>query len=896
MLWGAEFQAAAQNGSSRAGVAEVRSSVAGTVSPRARASIDLGLAANDRVLPRITLRFKMSDAQGAELDRLIVDQQNPESPRYRRWLTPEQYAERFGLNEQKAAEVSAWLSKQGFKVAKVARSRTYIAFSGSAAEVHTAFGVALHRVSLNGEEHVANLQDPTLPVEIAAITGAITGLDDFRLKPNLRAHREPAPAYTSALSGNHYVAPGDFYTIYDLNPANAGAGVTIAVAGQTDISQTDVAAFRSAGGLPTNMPIVRLFGADPGISAADIDEAQLDVEWAGAVAPAATILYVNSTDVIAGSLTEAIDNDVAPIVSLSYGDCESGFGTANIAIYNQMLRQANAQGQTVVGATGDSGATDCDYGSARASAGLAIDFPASSPYVTSVGGTMFSEGGGTYWNAGNGSYAGSALSYIPETAWNETAALGALAASGGGASATFIKPGFQVGSGVPNDFSRDIPDVALNAGSSHDGYLFCSQGSCTNGFRDGANVLDVAGGTPVAASAFAGILALVEQKTTTSLGNANPVLYGLADSAYAALVYRDTTAGNNNSPCVMGSIDCLNGGQIGFSAAPGYDLATGWGSVDVNQLVADWLLVKPTGLGSGPGTNVSVTTLSAPTGSVPAGSSVALQASVGPGGTVRATLPTGAVQFLVDNVPNGGPVTLTGGSAGYMLSTLGLATGAHTLTAAYLGDSNYAGSKGALTLTLTVSTAGDFTLTPATSSIAVVSGGTSPGVAFTVTAVNGFAANVTFSATSSVAGLGATYSFNIDPVAVSPAASGSTVLTMLAYVAAENTGRGFLRRSHEAQTTSNDGRRRLAGSAVSLGMLLLVLIPRRRRMLPWLAMGLISSGLVAFAGCAKPSASTPTSGVIDTPAGTYTIIVTATGLNSAGTTVTHNAAITFMVE
>ncbi len=129
------------------------------------------------------------------------------------------------------------------------------------------------------------------------------------------------------------------------------------------------------------------------------------MEWAGATAPGASIIFVNSPDVIGDSLTDAIDNNVAPIMSISYGDCESSWGASELNTLNQLFKQANAQGITVVGPAGDNGATDCDYNSTSATQGLAVDFPASSPYVTGMGGAMFNEGtttgGTTYWGASN---------------------------------------------------------------------------------------------------------------------------------------------------------------------------------------------------------------------------------------------------------------------------------------------------------------------------------------------------------------------------------------------------------------------------------------------------------------------------------------------------------------
>ena len=239
--------------------------------------------------------------------------------------------------------------------------------------------------------------------------------------------------------------------------------------GQTDISLTDGAAFRAASGLPANAPTVRVFGSDPGTSAEsnEVAEAQLDVEWSGAVAPNATILFVNSTDVLNTSLQSAVTTNVAPIISISYGLCEPDSDVSSLDSFNQLFQEANAQGQTIVGQSGDSGATDCDYLSLQAAQGLNVDFPASSPFVTSMGGTEFNEGAGTYWSTTNGTTAGSATSYIPETVWNDSGTSG-LSAGGGGLSQIFSKPAWQVGNGVPADGSRDVPDISFSASPNHD--------------------------------------------------------------------------------------------------------------------------------------------------------------------------------------------------------------------------------------------------------------------------------------------------------------------------------------------------------------------------------------------------------------------------------------------
>ena len=134
--------------------------------------------------------------------------------------------------------------------------------------------------------------------------------------------------------------------------------------------------------------------------------------------PAATVDFVVGVDVFYNSMTYAIDSKVAPIVMSSYGACEADWGTTDLNTFNTLFKQGNVQGQTILAAAADFGATDCDAGPS-ATEGLAVDFPASSPYVTGMGGTQPNEGSGNYWSSTNGATGGSALSYIPEVAWND---------------------------------------------------------------------------------------------------------------------------------------------------------------------------------------------------------------------------------------------------------------------------------------------------------------------------------------------------------------------------------------------------------------------------------------------------------------------------------------------
>jgi subtilase family serine protease len=567
--------------------------VKGNVHPLAIAGNDQGTVGESFRMEHVTMLFKPTDEQQAELSTLLEQQQDPSSPNYHHWLSPEEFADRFGLSENDVNKVVAWLKNQGFTVDEVGRNRSSVTFSGSARQIQAAFRTSIHRYSVNGKMYYANTTDPSVPAALADLVVGFRSLNNFRLKPKVVKRAVDAaasPQFTSSISGNHYLSPNDFTTIYDLSGLYSigldGTGQTIAVVGQTDIELSDIQAFRSASGLPANDPEVILVPgmSDPGISQGDLDEANMDLEWSGAVAPNAHIIYVNSTDAIS-SLQYAIDQKLAPVVSVSYGDCEKNVSAQDRGLLVSLGQQANAQGMTVLAASGDSGAADCEGGSARiATHGLSVDMPASLPYVTGMGGTEFNEAA-TLWSATNNASNGSALSYMPETTWNDTSNSG-LSASGGGRSIYFSKPSWQTGTGVPNDSARDVPDVSISASPNHDGYLICSGGSCVNGYRTSTGTLTVVGGTSIGAPSFAGVVALINQKTGTSQGNINPILYSLAATAPAA--FHDVTSGGNQVPCRAGSTDCTSTGVIGYVAGPGYDQTTGLGSVDVATLLASW--------------------------------------------------------------------------------------------------------------------------------------------------------------------------------------------------------------------------------------------------------------------------------------------------------------------
>jgi len=558
--------------------------IPGGVHPLAQAKFDQGPVDPGKRMNYVMLLVKPSSAQQAELDRLLDDQQNPSSPQFHRWLTPEEFGNRFGLSAGDSSKVAGWLRAEGLKVDRLARAGTWLAFSGTAAQVSKALHTSFDSFQVNGETHFANTTAPSVPEALADVVGGFLGLNDFHPKPYARVVPAPSrsslgPAYSSG--GSHSLAPEDFATIYHIGPLYQqqidGTGQSIAVVGDSDVDVADIEAFRSRYGLPVNDPImIKYVDIDPGYNGDQI-EGTLDLEWSGAIAPKATINYVYGPDPFE-AVIYAVDNNIAPVISISYGLCEIFIPAA---LFRSIAQEGNAQGITLLGASGDSGAAGCDAQGFDpfATLGLMVTFPAVMPEVTGVGGTQFVEGNGHYWSAVNSTDFGSALSYIPEAAWNESGGYG-LGASGGGASLFYPKPAWQAGPGVPNDGVRDVPDVALSA-AVHDAY---------NITLSGKNI-QVAG-TSCGAPSMAGIVALLNQYQVTKgfqaqpgLGNINPQLYRLAQSSSSP--FHDVTSGDNIVPCAQGSPNCLTG-SFGYQAVPGYDQATGLGSVDVNALAAAW--------------------------------------------------------------------------------------------------------------------------------------------------------------------------------------------------------------------------------------------------------------------------------------------------------------------
>ena len=572
----------------------------GNVHPQARPENDIGPMDVGVPLQRMILVLTPGPTVERELQQLIAEQHDPSSPNYHQWLTPQEFEQRFGVPPDQIAAAVDWLKSYGFTIDEIPAGGRAINFSGTVQEVERAFHVRMRTFRTQRGMHHANDKNPSIPRALAGIVVGPESLHDFRKVALHTGSASVPPDYFGpqfSNGGNHFLAPSDFATIYDVwrlyGRGINGTGQSIAIVGRTDIRLNDVRTFRNFFGLPANDPVFIHNGPDPGnLGNGEETEADLDVEWSGAVARNATIKFVISkitltTDGVDLSAQYIVANNVAPIISTSFGQCEAIMGAAENTFWNNTWSQAATQGQTAFVSSGDNGAAGCDDPNppplpalANATGGLAVSGLASTPFNVAVGGSQFMDtvNPALYWSATNNAVQGSVLSYIPEQTWNESSPTAGLWAGSGGQSSVYTKPSWQTGPGVPADGKRDIPDVSLSA-AGHDGYLIVQGGG-----------LFSVGGTSASSPSFAGLMALVVQKTGVRQGNANTVFYAMANSQYANNglgAFHDVTTGNNSVP-----------GQAGFNAGPAYDLATGLGTVDAFSLVTQWGQT-PTGGGTG---------------------------------------------------------------------------------------------------------------------------------------------------------------------------------------------------------------------------------------------------------------------------------------------------------
>ena len=770
----------------------------GNVPALARAQNDRGQVQGNLPMDRVVLVLKRSDTQEKSLEAAIQAMHDPRSPHFHKWLTPAEFGKIYGPSDADITKLKTWLSSHGFQVQQVAQGRGTIEFSGTVDAVISAFHTQIHSYVVNGEQHYANATDPKIPAALTPVVAGVLSLHNFEKqssarilgKASIAKTRSPLtaaelpgksgvkPNFTGG--GTNYVGPGDLWTIYNATPLITsassridGTGQTIAIAGRSDINTNDLTGFRAKffpAPYASTFPFTQINnGPDPGINGDSLEQS-LDVEYSSALAPGAQIDLVvsgstNSTDGVDLSASYIVDNNLAPVMSTSYGLCEALLGTGN-AFYNALWQQAAAQGITAMVSSGDNGSAGCDLVGPSgnesigyvADEGLQVSGLASTPYNVAVGGNEFTDDSSTYWNPNNSSTPAphtSALSYVPEKVWNESCSplvcgneSANIAGGSGGASGCFsptfdannnIKsctggysaPDWQAGVfGLTGDNKRHLPDVSLTA-AGHDGYIVCLQNSCDSG-----SFYSV-GGTSASSPSFAGIMALVNQQTGSRQGQANYTLYRLAGSEFgtseapntsnlnscnatngnsigASCIFHDVTTGSNAMPCDGGMLNCdsttvgVYGTLTGYDAKVGYDSATGLGSINVANLVNHWNDAALT---------ATTTSLTVGAATATFGSPVSINLAVAP--KTGTGTPTGTVALLTDSSLPGaigaGTVTLTNGSFTGTVSSL--PGGSYNLSARYAGDSAFASS---------TSTGSKIVVAPATSTVSLAIAGVDP--------------------------------------------------------------------------------------------------------------------------------------------------------------------------
>ena len=753
----------------------------GNVHPLARPEFDQGVVGDATPMKRMMLVLQRGPEQQAALSKFMDEQLSKDSPNFHNWLTPEQFGKQFGPADADIQTVTDWLAHQGFQQIKVGAGRTAIEFSGNVAQVRNAFHTEIHQFNVNGESRQANLSDPQIPAALTPAVAGIVSLHNFPRKSmkhivgafTRTADGRIVPQFTT--SGGHYVVgPADFAKIYNIPSTLDGTGQHIAIVADSNINPQDVTDFRNLFSLPVNPPNIIVNGPDPGISGptGSEGEADLDVQVSGMVAPKATIDLVVSEGTLTAAGTDLssfyiIDNNLDPVMSLSFGACEAALGTAGNQFFNGLWEQAAAQGISVFVSAGDPGSAGCDDFNIAAVAthGLAVSGFASTPFNVAVGGTDFDDftTQTTFWNPSTLNAPGtreSALGYIHEIPWNDscaatatsanlstvcagTAATNIVGGSGGpsginaGAFSGYAKPAWQSGI-IPNgiaagDNHRYIPDVSLFASDgpqSKSFYLLCQAdalppGSNPSCASTGPFSFFGAGGTSASSPAFAGIMALINQNNGRQ-GNANPVLYKIAATAgqscnssttpltgSATCSFYDITKGNNSVPCAANSPagtspNCssttagTNGVLVSpaatttpaWTAATGYDLATGLGSVNVANLATQW----PTAVGTFHATTTALTLNGGAAVNITHGTAVPAKVTV----TSTSGTPTGDASLVSNTAVNSGIGDFPLSSGVANVTGVILPGGTYGVTARYAGDNTFASSTSSPPVSVTV--------------------------------------------------------------------------------------------------------------------------------------------------------------------------------------------------
>jgi len=631
----------------------------GAVHPDVTASRDLGPVDDSMLIDHLQLVLRRTSERQAAFDSFVDALHQADSDVYHHWLTPDEIGTEFGPSTVDIESIRNYLESEGFKVNRVGKSGMFVDFAGNAAQVERAFHTEIHNlITSDGRHRFSAVKGASVPESLAPIVVGFVSMSNVEPQPAVRigvAQDQPVrvrpedtmPSPCSSGACDYYVGPQDFYTIYNEQPLITpvkinGSGVKIALIEQSDIHLNDVSVFRTMFHVSPDTPTITLntgytmqgsttqWCEDPGYiipkgpgTPNDEQEAVLDAEWAGAVAPGAELLVMSCKGAgMAGVLLSAeavIDDNLAPILSLSYIVAEQS-GSTFPATISTLWEQAAAQGQTVVVCAGDTGSAANVAGKHQeiASSGIAVNAYASTAYNVAAGGTDFQDtynlhmnpsttfGPSGLWNIVNAPGRSSARSYIPETTWNDSCADSLLAAfsnlspnqlcdtypsdqssltpnvnmgGSGGVSMFNARPSWQNQTvyGLPEPIApykgRLLPDISFFAS---DGNFPSSDGPTGWGHKlrsyesDYSASLLSGGGTSFVAPQVAGIFALIEQKTGTRLGQPDYVLYSLAGTEYGTSTFSGADCNGSGAADNTGTTSSLPSGDCIF-----YDIVTG---------------------------------------------------------------------------------------------------------------------------------------------------------------------------------------------------------------------------------------------------------------------------------------------------------------------------------
>ncbi len=523
----------------------------------------------------LSLSITLSLHHLSALQQYVQAIYTPASTLYHRYLRPTEFAAQYGPTAQDVQQISSYLKTQGFTITHAVVGEQVLDFRGSVAQAEQAFGVQINLYrAVDGHLFYANSLAPSIPFALRPLVQLISGLSSAELRqhPPLHSHvitNQLATTVSCPGAGNlasQYYTPSQFASAYDFSRLYTagyhGEGQSAALFELDSFSASDISAYRAcfAPNSPTaiNSSVIDGGVSTPGAGALEVE---LDMEVLLGMLPNLanlTVYQAPNTDTGYNDEWARILHDDIPVVSTSWGLCEQDLSSANITAEQQFFIQAATQGQSLLAASGDTGAYDCG------SSALSVDDPASNPYMTGVGGTHLA------LNSDN--------SYNSESGWSDSPTAGY--ASGGGISQLWSMPSYQKGPGVLNSYSsatpcqasggnycRQVPDISINADPNTGYVVYCTIAAAN--CQPSAPFIHV-GGTSSAAPMWAAAIVLANQYQLahqgSNLGFLNPTLYTLLNSsALYSTAFHDVTRGSN----------------LHYPATTAYDMVTGIGTPDV---------------------------------------------------------------------------------------------------------------------------------------------------------------------------------------------------------------------------------------------------------------------------------------------------------------------------